>query len=217
MTRFEASLFRAIGNFSHQIHHLIAHDGALTCTGVEVQGTAIGTEDVLVTFIQIGEDPVDVGTLMQHVLIDLVKDLVSIVLGNDQIDGLGNDFVGKFFPQIRSQDVTGSSVLQCSHLDSFHFLGQLDSNNHLRIPRSIVDPNGGAGSRVVTTQCPFSARFIVMYNNSVGSSTFAFFLEELKIGHRLFPKGPQISISFHIHELGTILRCERQIPFSDLD
>lgn len=54
---------------------------------------------------------------MQDIRIDLLKNIVSIILGYDQIVGRRDEFVTKFFPPIWSQDVTGpfGNVLISTH------------------------------------------------------------------------------------------------------
>jgi len=60
----------------------------------------IASKRLLETSIQIQKDPIDESAEMQGVRIDLVKNFIATISGNDQVRGYWHHIRRKVFPQI---------------------------------------------------------------------------------------------------------------------
>ena len=85
--------------------------------------------------VHVGEAPVAKTTQLQDVVVDLVQGFVPVVLGLNQIRGVGHSVAGKLFSQVEAQDVAGLSILQRAHANPPHGLRQAFADGHLGISR----------------------------------------------------------------------------------
>ena len=117
------SLIHCVGYFPYQIRDLFAYHHTASGIGIDVHGSKIVSERFLIGAIQIHEHPVDVGTQMQCVRINVVKYVISIVLGFGEIDGFWYTVARKLHVH-----VARLPIFQGPHLYPKHDLGQFDTN-----------------------------------------------------------------------------------------